>query len=137
VSASAPATSTSVETFHPSNHHRPLLLAEIDAPVDLGRGAPRWRVRCDTTFPRPRSPFRGSCPVARILPVVAIALPIGYACANEVVSPYGAVWPIEWRTVAELRSLASAFAVLVSAVIAAHCPGWSGDRTGPITFTPR
>ena len=65
--------------------------------------------------------------VARCLPAAAIVPLIGYAYAIEYVSPYWPVYPIEWRVVAELGFLASAFAVLVAAVLAARCD----VRTGP------
>ena len=58
--------------------------------------------------------------VARSLPVAAVVPLIGYAYAVEVVSPYWPVYPIEWRAVAELGFLASAFIVLISADLAAH-----------------
>ena len=58
--------------------------------------------------------------IARALPVAAAVPLVGYAYAVEVVSPYWPVYPIEWRTVAELGVLASAFAVLVAAGLAAH-----------------
>jgi hypothetical protein len=77
------------------------------------------------------------CAAARVLALAAIALMIGYAYAIEAVSPYWPVWPHSWRTVAELGFLASALAALVSAVVAAHCPGRTDRRSGPDTFTPR
>ncbi|MEN6342196.1 MAG: hypothetical protein ABFC89_06500 [Methanospirillum sp.] len=58
--------------------------------------------------------------IARSLPVAAVVPLVGYAYAVEVVSPYWPVYPIEWRVVAELGFLVSAFAVLISAVLAAH-----------------
>lgn len=58
--------------------------------------------------------------IAHSLPVAAIVPLIGYAYAVEVVSPFWPVYPIEWRVVAELGFLASAFAVLISAGLAAH-----------------
>lgn len=58
--------------------------------------------------------------IARALPAAAVVPLLGYAYAVEVVSPYWPVYPIGWRVVAELGLLASAFAVLVAAGLAAH-----------------
>jgi hypothetical protein len=58
--------------------------------------------------------------IARALPVAAIVPLVGYAYAIEYVSPYWPVYPIEWRFVADLGFLVSAFAVLISAALAAH-----------------
>ena len=62
------------------------------------------------------------CGITRGLTIIAIALAVGYAYLLEVRAPYWPVWPIEWRTVAELGFLVCILAALIAAIIAAHCP---------------
>ncbi|MEN6518680.1 MAG: hypothetical protein ABFC38_10865 [Methanospirillum sp.] len=66
------------------------------------------------------------CVIARALTVVSIALLVSYAYEVGVRGPYWPVMPHSWRTVGELGLMACAFAALVSAVIAAHCPDLTG-----------
>lgn len=77
------------------------------------------------------------CLIARGLTVAPIALLVGYGYVLEVHALYWPVWPIEWRTVAELGFLVCAFVALVSAVLAAQYPDSGDFQVYRNTFVPR
>ena len=61
------------------------------------------------------------CPTARGLTIITLPLVVGYAYLLEVRAPCWPVWPIEWRTVAELDFLVCIILSLIAVIIAAHC----------------